>query len=181
MILPLVVRKMLIEVESLTQGGKPFAHTYDSGRFSLEDDDVRLLEDIEVKGRARRKGETVKVSGEIRTKIEKLCDRCLAPVEQAVDANFDVTYVPPEEDFARETPTLEAEDLEVSVLENGAVDVDELVREQVLLAVDSRSLCREDCRGLCPTCGANLNAGDCACDTTEIDPRWAALKTLSDN
>ncbi|PYS67386.1 MAG: hypothetical protein DMF69_23170, partial [Acidobacteria bacterium] len=53
-------------------------------------------------------------------------------------------------------------------------------KEQILLAVPSRSLCTENCKGFCPTCGADKNAGDCGCDEKDIDPRWAALKNLVD-
>jgi len=62
--------------------------------------------------------------------------------------------------------------------EGDAVDLDELVREQILLALPSRRLCREECKGLCPTCGADLNAGRCACEQREVDPRWSALADL---
>ena len=61
---------------------------------------------------------------------------------------------------------------------NETIDIDELVREQVLLAVPERSLCQEDCKGLCPTCGADRNLKECGCESVEADPRWAALKNL---
>jgi len=54
------------------------------------------------------------------------------------------------------------------------------VREQILLALPSRRLCREECKGLCPTCGADLNAGRCDCEQREVDPRWSALAELKD-
>ncbi len=58
------------------------------------------------------------------------------------------------------------------------VDLDDLVREQILLALPTRQLCRDDCKGLCPTCGANLNQTTCDCSAEEIDPRFAALAQL---
>ena len=66
----------------------------------------------------------------------------------------------------------------LSVLEGDAIDVDEVTKEQILLAVPTRSLCNDDCKGFCPTCGADKNAGECGCEAKEIDPRWAALKNL---
>jgi glycerol-3-phosphate acyltransferase PlsX len=59
------------------------------------------------------------------------------------------------------------------------LDVDEIVKEQVLLAVPTRMLCREDCKGICPECGTDRNTGECDCVTNDIDPRWAALKNLT--
>jgi uncharacterized protein len=67
----------------------------------------------------------------------------------------------------------------VSVFDGSAIDVDEIVKEQILLAVPTRMLCREDCKGICPECGADRNTGECNCVTNDIDPRWAALKKLT--
>ena len=63
----------------------------------------------------------------------------------------------------------------LAAFEGDSIDLDELVREQILLALPTRHLCREDCKGLCQKCGADLNAGDCSCEQGETDPRWAAL------
>jgi uncharacterized protein len=65
------------------------------------------------------------------------------------------------------------------VFDGEALDVDEIVKEQILLAVPTRMLCREDCKGICPQCGVDKNTGECNCETKEIDPRWAALKNLN--
>lgn len=166
---------MLIEIENLTQREKPFAHTYEASELPLEDESVRLLEDVEAHGRVARKGERVRLSGEIRTKLEKLCDRCLRQVVLPVEATFDAIFVSPDVETARESPVLEADDLDVSVLEGSAIDIDEVVREQILLAADLRTLCQEGCKGLCPDCGVNLNDEQCGCETVKVDPRWAAL------
>jgi len=69
--------------------------------------------------------------------------------------------------------------MSVSVFDGEAIDVDEIVKEQIVLAVPTRMLCREDCKGICPECGADRNKGDCNCATNDIDPRWAALKDLT--
>jgi uncharacterized protein len=73
---------------------------------------------------------------------------------------------------------LKAEDLEFSFYHGDEVDLTPLIREQALLALGERPLCREDCRGLCPQCGANLNEGDCGCVPRGLDPRLAVLRTL---
>lgn len=168
---------MLIEVETLTAAGKHFTAHYEPTELPLEDESVRLLEAVEAKGKASRRGERVRLEGEVRTRIEKACDRCLRPVGENVAATFEIQFVPPAE-AASATPVLEAEDLDVEPLSGDTIDFDEIVREQILLAVDMRSLCRTDCKGLCPNCGADLNEGDCGCQKIDVDPRWAALKTL---
>jgi uncharacterized protein len=70
------------------------------------------------------------------------------------------------------------EALDESLVENGLIDTAEVVREQILLAIPDQVFCREDCKGLCPKCGANLNLIDCKCSDDDIDPRWAALRNL---
>ncbi|MEO7658752.1 MAG: DUF177 domain-containing protein, partial [Pyrinomonadaceae bacterium] len=70
------------------------------------------------------------------------------------------------------------EALDESLVEDGKIDMAEVVREQLLLVQPEQIFCREDCKGLCPQCGANLNLIDCKCADDDIDPRWAALKNL---
>ena len=170
---------MRIAVEALTEAGEAFAHAYAPGELDLEDEHVRLREKTTVRGRASRHDEQVELSGEISGRLEADCDLCLAPVTIPVEVEFAVTYIPqavavePAED--REIPP---DDPDFSIYEGDAIDIDELVREQLLLAQPSRFRCSEECKGLCPHCGADLNRETCACVEKEVDPRWAALAAL---
>jgi uncharacterized protein len=172
---------MQIEIEQLTEAGQPFAHTYAPTEFSLEDERARLLSAAEVTGRISRKRQRVHVMGTVAAELEVYCDRCLAPVAVPVEAAFDLSYDPPDADEASENTELQPEDLATSVYAGHNIDLDELTREQLLLALPTRSLCLETCQGLCPTCGLNLNQQSCACEQTEIDPRWAGLAALKEN
>ena len=170
---------MRIDVERLTEAGKPFEHTYAPGELSLGDDSLRLASAVEVAGEVSRKGEQVRLGGKASTVVEAPCDRCLRPVALPVEILFDLRYVPAERGGAdEEAAELTEEDLNFSVYEGDAIDVDELVREQVLLALPTRLLCSDECKGLCPVCGADLNKETCACEQKEVDPRWAALAAL---
>ncbi|MDQ3754279.1 MAG: DUF177 domain-containing protein [Acidobacteriota bacterium] len=172
---------MHIEVENLTETGRPFAHIYGAGALDLADERARLTGETRISGRASRQREGVKLQGEITTTVEINCDRCLTPISMPVEAAFDVNYVDVETDAATEEATeLQPEDLSVSFYEGDAIDLDELAREQVLLALPVRLLCREECKGLCPNCGAERNTQPCACEDREVDPRWGALATLKD-
>ena len=167
---------MRIEVENLKEKAETFSHAYAPGEIELEDEGARLVADAEVEGGASRKGEEVRVRGKIVTEVELLCDRCAAPSRAPLEVEFDARFIPQTaavEDA--ENVELLAEDLGLAAYEGDSVDVDELVREQILLALPSRNLCREDCKGLCPKCGADLNAGQCSCEQGETDPRWATL------
>lgn len=167
---------MRIEVENLTAAGEPFSHTYGPGEVDLGEEAARVTGETGVKGRASKKGEEVRLRGSIRTTIEVGCDRCLAPRDAPLEVEFDTSFIPQSAEAAEsENVELLAENMGLAAYEGDAIDLDELVREQVLLALPSRHLCREDCKGLCPTCGADLNAEHCTCEQREVDPRWAAL------
>lgn len=170
---------MQIEVERLDERGEVFAHTYGKEELSLDDETARLASEAKVSGRASMKGAEVTLRGTLGTEVEVACDRCAAAVVAPLEIEFDTSFLPAEvERGVTENVELRKDDLSYSVYEGGAVDLDELVREQILLALPTRSLCREECKGLCPECGANLNAGECDCARKEIDPRWAALADL---
>jgi len=168
---------MRIEVEGLTAEGKPFEQTYAPAQLPLEDEHVELVSDVRTWGRASRKGDEVRVRGSLQTSVELRCDRCLGPVPVPVNVDFAANFVHAG-DPAAEGKELQDEDLEFSVYDGDSVDLDEVVREQILLALPARQLCRDDCRGLCPACGKNLNTEACDCARHETDPRWAALADL---
>lgn len=173
---------MRIEIDRLENGSGTFAHTYEAGEIVLDEEHARLTMQPEVKGRVKRKGREVSVQGHISAETEVDCSRCLKSVAVPVEADFDVTYIPASE-YAQEEDAaeLQEEDLTQAVFDGEAIDIDELVREQVLLAMPTRALCTEDCKGLCPVCGADRNAEDCACQKSEIDPRWAALEKIRES
>ncbi|HEV2704811.1 MAG TPA: DUF177 domain-containing protein [Pyrinomonadaceae bacterium] len=173
---------MRIEVETLTEEAQPFAHNYAEGELELGDEQVRLLAGTRVEGEARRKDERVEVSGKLTGNMEADCDLCLAPVTLPAEVEFEVSFLPKavgEEAVAGERE-IRGDEPDFSFYESGAVDIDELVREQLLLALPSRFRCGEECKGLCPHCGADLNRETCACEHKEIDPRWSALAALKE-
>jgi uncharacterized protein len=170
---------MRIELDKLGEAGGQFAHAYEPEEIVLDEEHVRLTKAPEVVGRASRSGHRVRLRGRLAARAEVDCDRCLQAVDVPVETDFDVTYVPAADYLAeREAAELQEDDLGLSVFDGEAIDVDELVREQVLLALPTRALCREECKGLCPVCGADRNQETCACEPQEADPRWAALKDL---
>ena len=81
-------------------------------------------------------------------------------------------------EFSDDEREVSVEELDTAVLEGYDLDLKEVVREQILLALPEQAFCREDCKGLCEKCGANRNLIDCKCTESDIDPRWSALKNL---
>ena len=135
---------------------------------------IRVAEDVDlayVRGplRLSRTKEGILVQGRLRVGVQDECYRCLDPVLRDVEIDL-------EELFAYPTP----KDSEFSLSDDGILDLAPLIRAEVLIEDSRGVLCRPDCKGLCPECGANLNHTSCTCAEGEIDPRLANLKQLID-
>lgn len=169
---------MRIELASLESGKGVFAHKYAPDELALDDERVKLIEPAEVSGRVRQHGGRSHVSGRVTARVQAECDRCLKMVELPIDSQFKLEYVTAEEYREQQAVELTEEDLDLSVFDGEAIDIDELVKEELLLAVPDQVLCSESCKGICAVCGANKNSVECGCEAREIDPRWAGLKKL---
>jgi uncharacterized protein len=113
-------------------------------------------------------------------RVTVACDRCTRPVEQPIESSFRLIVVPSAAP-RREPDEVELREEELGIVVTGSdsLDTRPLVVEQVLLDLPAHPLCREDCAGLCPRCGADLNLGPCGCAPAEPDSRWgAALAAL---
>ncbi len=124
-----------------------------------------------------RAGTDLFFQGRLSARTGATCARCAEEFDAASDAPFRFVLSPKAVGYAVEDD-LKTEDLEFSLYEGEEVDLSPLIREQVLLALPTRALCREDCRGLCPRCGANLNQGDCGCGAEAHDPRLEPLRSI---
>lgn len=134
---------------------------------------IELTRPLDVELEAQQAGPDVVVRGEIAGEVALACRRCLRPVRVEVDDEVSALY-------RAGVDALEAEEEEVYPLpaRGRELDVRELVREQLLLAVPQYAVCSESCRGLCSRCGVNLNEGECACGESEVDDRWGPLRKL---
>jgi uncharacterized protein len=169
---------MRIELDKLEEQGGQFAQVYEADELPLEDTEVRLVEPAEVRGRIRRAGKEVELQGKLQTKLEAVCDRCLQPVELPITTEFNERFVRSVSWAAEEQHELQAEDLNIAVFDGEGIELDDLVREELLLALPVNVLCREDCKGLCPVCGIDRNLSDCQCENDGVDARWQKLKEL---
>lgn len=119
----------------------------------------------------------------LRTRAAVECDRCLKPVDLDLEGRVQLMVIERQERPAKGAVAAEERELtedELGVLEvaGEAFDSAPIVREQILLELPVKPLCREECAGLCPTCGADRNLGACGCEQRVIDPRWAALESV---
>jgi uncharacterized protein len=169
---------MRIELDKLEEDGGKFARVYDVSELPLDDAEVRLVEPGEVSGRVRRDGNEVVLRGKLHAKLEAVCGRCLKPVELPISTEFTERFVPAVSWAAEDQHELRQEDLNLAVFDGEAIELDELVREELLLAVPVNVLCGQECKGLCPVCGIDRNLSNCQCESNEIDSRWEKLKHL---
>lgn len=169
---------MRVELARLENKAGKFAHEYAAGELVLDDDRAVLAGAPRVSGRIGRTEHKVVVEGEFAAIAEVECDRCLQPVELPISSDFRLEYVTAETYKSLETAQLAQEDLALSIFDGEFIDVDDIVREQLLLAIPTHAICRENCKGFCPVCGADRNVTDCNCKATEIDPRWSGLRDL---
>ena len=113
-----------------------------------------------------------KVEGSTRMKLSAACDRCMEETTVILDLTFDRVVTSPE----YHTEDEEADDK--SYMEGYQLNVETFIYHEILVNWPVKILCKEDCKGLCPTCGKNLNEGDCACAKQQTDPRLEALRQL---
>jgi uncharacterized protein len=110
--------------------------------------------------------------------FEVPCARCLDPVRHPLGGDFDLLFRPLGADAGPADRALGAPDTEIGYYQGEGLVLEDVLREQVLLSLPARTLCRQDCKGLCPRCGRNLNNEPCVCEDHPSDPRWSALSDL---
>jgi uncharacterized protein len=134
---------------------------------------VDLTRPLDVRLEAQQVGREVVVRGRLAGEVALECRRCLRALRVGIEEEVAVLY-------QAGVAGVEAEAAEVYPLPGRGheLDLSDMVREQVLLAAPAYGICSETCRGLCPTCGQNLNEGSCGCAPEVADDRWAALRKL---
>ena len=129
-----------------------------------------VSESVVAEGVVRNTAGVLMMTGSIRTCIHGICDRCATPFDRQMELPLDVVLV-------TELADEDHEDEWVFPLEGDSADLEDIIRTVFVLNMDSKMLCKEDCKGLCCGCGRNLNVEACTCQK-ELDPRFAALKQL---
>lgn len=165
---------MLIQFRKLTTSDQPlqFHQTVDVSQALKGRKDIAAPEPFtaDLKAKATIDG-SVEVSGRVTGKLEMKCSRCLKPVTEEVDIPFHEVFRQ-----ADGSEVVQDADDDITYVEGESVELVRYVEEAVLLYLPLAPVCRKDCRGLCPSCGRDLNEGSCDCDTEVIDPRLAGLK-----
>ena len=173
---------MKIAIDDIEASPKELSYTEEveelNARLGRGVRDYRLPGGILVAVQHYRAGLELFFRGSLRGDVLGSCARCLEEYAFGLEHPFSFVLTP-RAAGGQGPATLSADDMALSYYEGEEIDLTPLVHEQSILALPTRPLCGEGCRGLCPRCGANLNAAPCGCPAVTADPRLAVLKTLA--
>jgi len=171
---------MFLSLRELERGKVAFREVYKPGTIQFLEEQLRLSAALEVEGVAELSSALLEITvrGRLRVHIEADCDRCLEPVDFPIDTSFQLSYLPASVLADGDEVQVEEADTEAGFYEGDGLDLADVLREQILLALPMQRLCQESCQGICPVCGQNRNRVACACHERLPDDRWAKLRDL---
>jgi uncharacterized protein len=120
----------------------------------------------------------IRLKGRYSGQFQLPCARCVEPVEVPLASDFDLIFRPVGVDAGTSERSISAPETEIGYYQQDSLLLEDVLREQVLLSLPVRTLCKPDCKGLCPRCGKNRNLEGCSCEEGSSDPRWEALAGL---
>jgi uncharacterized protein len=171
---------MQLDLTRYRQPLSQFSRTFQPEEVEQEGDAYRIVAPVRLEFEVQKDKDRFRLVGTAVTELELPCSRCLEPFRMPVNAAFDIRYHPASEMSQDEEREVEEDDLETSYYRDDQIDLNELLREQFYLELPMKPLCTEDCKGLCPQCGTNLNTGTCDCSAGWNDPRLAPLRQLKE-
>lgn len=176
---------MRIRVDEIPESGR-FLHVHwDQDKLSqfLPPDDpfeLELARPVNVDLEINKGADHIRIQGTIKGVLQAACHRCLKPFPLPLDETIDVFLMEEQKAPEEEEVELEQEDLDYEFFDGEVIEVDQLIAEQIFLALPFKLLCSETCLGLCPRCGANLNDEPCRCEQKREDSPFSGLKMIKD-
>jgi uncharacterized protein len=168
---------MILDLSTIRQPETELVRRYEPEAFAGRTNQFRLTAPVLLRAKIHKDRERFRIAGRVSARLELTCSRCLEPFALPIDSPFDVRYLPQSENTGDERE-VEEDDLSDAFYRDEAIDLGQLMEEQFYLALPMKPLCREDCKGLCASCGTNLNVATCDCQVRWEDPRLAGLKAL---
>jgi uncharacterized protein len=173
---------MRLDLSHIRQPETAVARHFEPSAFAEGDEEYRVVAPVDLAFTVHKDHDRFRLVGTLTTTLELRCSRCLEPFLMPVAAAFDLRYLPEGVGAAdgdeSEDGELGDDDTSAAYYGDEEIDLGALIREQFYLALPMKPLCREDCKGLCPQCGTNLNTDTCRCQIVWEDPRLAGLKAL---
>jgi uncharacterized protein len=149
---------------------------FEPGVIDFKGENARQVEPLAWSATAERAGEEIRIAGQLSTVMELSCSRCLEPARCEIQKSFDLFFREHDEDlFDEDDVELSEEDTRTAFFAGTQLAIGDILREQVLLALPMKALCRLDCKGLCPVCGMNRNQNTCNCSVEVFSPHMEKL------
>jgi uncharacterized protein len=171
---------VLFSVRALELKKAHFDVSLKPGEIDFLDKKIRQVDSLLANGSVElleHTADDIRVTGHVAVQMETECDRCLEKAVFPVDSDFDLYYRPAGEGLDEEVE-IDDQELEAGFYENGKIELNDVLREHVLLALPMQKICQEDCKGICPGCGQNRNLLECDCHLHTGDDRWRALQNM---
>jgi uncharacterized protein len=172
---------MFLSVKEMELRKIRFDETLQPGQIDFSGEEIEQSSPLKATGvaelLAHSDGE-VRVQGRYTVEMTSKCDRCLATARFPLDAGFDLYYRPVSVIEKDEEVGIDEGEAEIGFYANGGMELEDILREQVLLALPMQRVCSDLCKGICPVCGKNRNEAGCDCKVDERSNRWAALRDL---
>jgi uncharacterized protein len=169
---------MFLDIKDLAARKLRIRKSYAPGAVDYHNSDFRQSEPLEVRATAELVEGQIRITGDLHTRVEMVCARCLESVTEDVAREFDLFYRPIASMTKEEEERLKLDDTEIAFFKGEGLFLTDVLAEQVLLSLPMKAICRSDCRGLCAQCGVNLNNEECRCEVHVADPRMAPLARL---
>ena len=169
----------VLDLSHLPDEGISIDRKVHENAWRINEDDWESRDDLTFQVHIRGNPSKITVDGKLNASIRAHCHRCWQEIELDLARNFHLTYLASDQRRSiQEEVEIGDEELDLSYLESDHLPIHEMIREQIYLALPMKFLCKQECRGLCTNCGANLNEVECGCAVEQTDPRWAALKVI---
>ncbi len=172
---------MIIDLKTISHGSHNFDFSLESDWWQGDEEDDRILgldSRLRVHISIASAGSRYVLDGSLNGQVLVRCDRCLDPYSRGMDFNFRSFIERHPSDTDQSELELSAEDLSVNFAIGDEIDLHDIVREQIYLSLPIKLLCQEECSGLCPFCGTNLNKKKCGCHLDKGHPEFSKLKNL---
>ena len=172
---------MFLDIKELAVRKVRIQKSYPPGTLDFHSADFTQAESLEVRATAELVDGQIRIYGTFHTRVELVCARCLETVSEEMSRDFDLFYRPLATITREDEVKLKSDETDIAFFDGEGLFLTDVLAEQVNLLIPMKVICRSDCRGLCPQCGANLNHDDCRCESHSPDPRLAPLARVKQN
>jgi uncharacterized protein len=172
---------MFLSVKEMEVRKIRFDETFAPGQIDFSGEDLEQGSALGAAGSAEllaHTGGEVRVRGRITVEMTAVCDRCLGQARFPLNQDFDLVYRPMAVIAREAEEAIDEGESEIGFYENGGMELEDILREQILLALPMQRVCSDACKGICPDCGKNRNETACDCENGRVDDRWAAFRNL---